>query len=1085
MTRVANQIQGTARQVSGSDESLLACFAQVVAAHGHRTALVSDKGTTSYCELNAAANRAAHALLRRSNDAGDRIAILMPHGAQLIVAMLSVIKAGRVVVVLNATDPLARLKQLMEDAAPTVLLTDASYRNIAGEIAGMGCEVVCVDDFATNESNNDPDISVSPDKVAFLVYTSGSTGRPKAVMQTHRQIVQNAVKHSESMTLNADDRVTLLASLSGSQGVGTAWSTLLSGAALCSFPTMEKGVTGLASWIADRGITVYISSASLFRHFMQSLDDALVLPDVRVVRIASETATSADFELFQRHFSENGLFVHTLSSSETGNIAHLRLTGRDAVPDGRLPVGHPSSGMEVQILDERGREAHPGAIGKIAIRSRYLCAGYWRDEALTARRFSDGGHGLRVFCSGDLGRINADGLLEFIGRQDSQIKIRGFRVDVAEVETAILNLPEVKKVAVCAATRLGSDSQLVAFVVGSSQPTLESGSLRRALRPRLPDHMIPSRFVSVDKFPLTPHGKIDREKLMQNDVLRQQQGTDESPQTATEKLLADIWKEILNASDLGRHNDFFELGGDSLRAAVVAARIHDAIGINLNLGALIDHPTLFELAQFIDHAGSPDAQTATAPTARSFADRPLPLSFSQERIWKFCSDPHAARPDGYLNYYQILGPLDVEALRECLDFMSGRHEILRTTIALADGKPCQIVHPPAPVPLPVRDYSNAPDPARNALLALKQEASQPFDLNRGPLMRFSLARINENEHWLMRAYHPIINDGWSRKIYFDELAHLYEARVNGESPPLSRSAPIQYGAYAVWQRKVFDPASPTYREAAAWWKRFLAHAPDPPKLPFRRNFLKYMLARVRRSTKFPFKYFKYLARPIGADPEEGIIRWTVAPDVTQRLDDLAKQAGVTYFVLRLAVCVALLTAETNTRDIVIGTNMTNRKRLNTQNMLGHVTNLVLLRFQCAPEYKFNDWLSIVRKTMAEVSANNDFPYEELRKILGEGNVMPRKSYPIIQLSADCTIEHFGGLKLRHMAPVGYDMPWGFSMVFNERGDRAGGSICFDSALYDPVAVQVFLTRFNRLLEAISKQPDLQIGELFAIACRKT
>jgi amino acid adenylation domain-containing protein len=1061
MSEIAEHLPDVSHYPVNPDESLPACFARVVASYGLRTALVSSHGDLSYRELNAAANRLAHELLRRGGVPGDRVAILTQRDSHLIVAILSVLKIARVVVVLNASDPQVRLRLLIEDADPSLILTDEECQDLASQIAGAGCAIVCSEDCTASASAHDLDFEIDPETTAFLVYTSGSTGRPKGVMQTHRQIVHNTIKHSDSMTLGAGDRIALLASLSGSQAVGTTWSALLCGAALCHFPTIEKGVTGMARWMVDRGITVYISSASLFRHFMQTLDDTASFPQVRVVRIASETATSSDFNAFRRHFPKHSVFVHTLSSSETGNIAQHRWSGSDTVADGRLPVGRPAKGMEILLLDEHNRDVGPGEIGEIVVRSRYLCAGYWRNEALTSERFSECGDGVRMFRGGDLGRINSDGLLEFIGRRDSRIKIRGFRVEISEVEAAVLRLPDVERVAVCALDRPTGDSELVAFVIIGNPSSSSPRSLRHALRPLLPDHMIPSRFVLVDRFPLTPHGKIDRDKLLQNVRSRGEQTPEDQPQTATERLLADVWAEVFNSSDFGRHDDFFELGGDSLRAAVVAARIHDALGVDLNLGVFADHPTLADLARTIEAMRLPEIEATASPLIPASTDRSLPLSMSQERIWKFCQTPQAAKSDGFVRHHRILGPLDVEVLRECMNDMDRRHEILRTTIALVDGRPRQIVHPPAPVALPLIDCSGMPDAELHCMRAFENEAGRTFDLTQGPLYRFLLARIREGEHWLLRAYHPIIADGWSWKLYFEEVARLYEARVNGEPPPLNEFASLQYGAYAAWQRRTFHPESAAYREEVDWWKDFLAHAPSLT-LPFKRQ-----------------------QPPASLDPGEGFVRWQLDPDIAQRLDELARQDGVSYFSLRLAAFVALLAAETGEPDVVIGTYMTNRNRRATQNMLGHVTNLVTLRFRCDLNSTFREWLALVRKRMIEIAAHAELPYEELRKELSTRKALPPDIRVIFNMTADHATEYFAGLKMNVMEGTVNNMPWGFSITLDERSDHAGFSVAFDAAMYDPSGVRAFINRLSHLLDDISRNPELRIDESLAKAGRTT
>jgi len=816
------------------EDTLPSRFERLAAVHSFRTAVGSGAWQPTYQELNATANRVAHALLQRGGAAGDRIAVLMRHDAPLIAAVIAVLKAARIVVVLNSIDPPDRLKQLVEDAEVGVILTDSENRKLAADIAGKTGRFVLFEDHVRAGLAHDPAIRIAPPDIALLVYTSGSMGRPKAVLLTHEQLIHIALSFSATMDLVPEDRIALLASLSGGAGMYLAWSALLSGASLRPFPTMEKGVTGLACWMMDGGITVYSSAASLFRQFARTLADGISFPLMRVVRIAGEGANPEDFHAFQRHFPEGCMFVHILSSSEAGIIAYLRLSRHDTVAERHLPVGRVMEGVEVQLLDEHGRHVGHGETGEIFVRSRYLSAGYWRDASLTAERFSTvpGGGGVRIFRSGDLGRFNSEGLLEFVGRADNQINIRGYRIEVSEVERALLGLLGIERAIVGALDGPNNALQLVAYVVLRNAERSSAGTLRRALRAVLPRHMVPSAFVFLEGLPLTPHGKVDRQKL-QDLIPERDQRCSELPITATESLLASIWAGIFDLPQVYRQDDFFDLGGDSLAASEVAASVHAALGIELNLSMFADNPTVAGLAGIADSLRADNAVDAPQ-IVRCSRDNGLPLSFVQERVWKESQTAKAAA--GYIitRAYRILGPLDRQMLRECMTHMAARHEPLRTTFSAVDGRPVQIIHPPAPVPLPFLDLVGMLDPEQKAMQELEKEAARKFDLAQGPLVRFSLIRISENEHRLLRACHHIIYDAPSWAIYFRELGMLYEAKLRGEVPPLPEFEPLQYGDYAVWERKALRRDGTAYKDSVAWWKTTLTGAPRMLELPFRR-----------------------------------------------------------------------------------------------------------------------------------------------------------------------------------------------------------------------------------------------------------
>ena len=363
----------------------------------------------TYSELDAAANGIAHALLDRSRRAG-RVALLARHDAPLFAAAIGALKAGKTVVVLNPADPPARLGRIRADVEPELVLVDAAHRELALGAGFEPGEVVDVAERPAGSPRAGPDAAARPDDPAFVIYTSGSTGAPKGVVQTHRNMLHNVLRHTNGLGIRPDDRVVLLASPSGGQGVGTTWTALLNGATLCPFPLMERGVTGLAEWLAEQRVTVFVASASVFRSFVRTLGDRRV-PGVRLVRLGSEPAFQADFEAYRRHFPDAAALANTLSSSETGNITQCLMGPAAAPPDGGLPVGTAAEGIELLLLDEAGAEVAPGETGEIVVRSRYLSPGYWRDEASTAKRFVREGAngGPRRFHTGDLARRSSDG----------------------------------------------------------------------------------------------------------------------------------------------------------------------------------------------------------------------------------------------------------------------------------------------------------------------------------------------------------------------------------------------------------------------------------------------------------------------------------------------------------------------------------------------------------------------------------------------------------------------------------------------------------------------------------------------------
>ena len=482
----------------GCDESLVAAFERVAAAAPSRIAIGSKVWEPTYRELNETANRLAHRLIACGVASGDRVAVLMSHDAPLIAAVLGILKAGAIVVALDPLDPASRHKMIVGDAEPCIIVTDERNRDLAAECGLPGDSILSFESEAATGPMQNLSIEIPPRQTAFLTYTSGTTGRPKGVMQTHRQFRRSAVACNDAMQYTEDDRIPLFSMVSTGFGAGTGlWGTLLNGATLYPFSPKTRSIAALADWIVVSGLTVLISSASLFRTLAKTIDDRLVFANVRAVMLHGETVTADDFQTFRRHFPTTSILVHTLASSETANITWSRWTPHDNVPAGPLPVGRLAREMDVVLIDDDDQPVARGEIGEILVRSQYLANGYWRDPELTAKRFSADvdGSGTRVLRTGDRGRMNADGLLEYCGRKDDRLKIRGYRIEPLDIELALESLPGIDCAAVAAVARDSHEPLLVAFVVKASNASWTVSRLRLALRASLPVHMVPSRIL--------------------------------------------------------------------------------------------------------------------------------------------------------------------------------------------------------------------------------------------------------------------------------------------------------------------------------------------------------------------------------------------------------------------------------------------------------------------------------------------------------------------------------------------------------------------------------------------------------------
>jgi amino acid adenylation domain-containing protein len=1032
------------------DIPLAEAFAKSACVVAHRIAVDSGQAQITYAQLNAVSDRLAGKLVEFGTRAGDRTAVLMAHDAPLIAALVGAIKAGQVVLALNPPEPLERLLQLVEDAAPSVVVTDAENVELARRLAGPGVAVLQFD--LDDELAPEPFSAVAVDagQTAMLVYTGGSTGRPKGVMKTHRQIVRNVAAHTDAMQYSRADRIPLFSSIGSGQGATIVWCALLNGATLCPFSIRKQGFSGLAAWISNLRLTVYVSSASIFRALVKSLDRSQIFTNIRAVRLASESVTTDDLARLRLHFAHDAIFVHTLSSSETGNIAWSRWLQSDSIPAGRIPVGHVSRDIEVLLLDENGKPVAAGDIGEISVRSRYTAAGYWGDEALTEERFSRDldRQGTRLVRNGDLARINARGLLEYWGRKDNRLKIRGNRIELSEVEHALAMLAGVENVAAVAVPREGSEPILVAFVVLSPESGWSIRRLRDAATARLPLQMLPSRIVILDAMPLGAGGKVDRERLRLHQFPQRSLG--DPPRGATEVMLADVWAEVLNIDTVSRDDDFFEAGGDSLTGAVVSAHVHAAFGIELGLATLAGNPTLAALAVYVD--AERERTDIQAPIAAVPRNGPMPLSLFQERVWRAVQrTPSRALA---IRCYDIAGPLDVVAFEETFRFLVERHEILRTTFPIVDGQRMQMVHEAAPLGLALVDLSGDASPEEAADHLFKAEAAKPMDVEVLPVTRLLVARLGPERHLMLRVGHSFGQDGFSFATILREFNMLYDAKMRGFAPPLSNSMPLQYVDYAVWHRERMRPDRQAYRDTIGWWKQLFAKRIRTTRLTHRRKI-----------------------RPgVQPDPNTAVQPWLLDKKFCESLDATARRAGATPFIIRLACFVALVATLTGRETVAIGTGFTNRQRSDTRNIAGLFTNLVPLVFTYRPGLAFPDWVQIVRDRVFETEKHAELPLEEIYDRLRESGLRPPSIRMLFNMTADWSEERTADLVIRRYPSPSPEMPWGFQVYFDPR-TPGNCRVEFDARLYKHHEVQAITARFVRVLEVAAKHPNLTMGDI--------
>ena len=574
-------------------------FETIAREFGGRPAIKSKNYSLTYDELNRAANRVAQGILGRCGTNQEPVVLLMEHDAAAIAGILGALKAGKFYAPLDPSLPHRRMEYILGDLRASHILTNTKNLSLAQSLAGGELPWINIDEL-DNLPDTNPGIVIPADYLGWVIYTSGSTGNPKGVMQTHRNVLHFMMNYTNELHICANDRLTLLYSFSVNGGSHDIFAALLNGAALFPLDLKEEGFSDLGKWLLEEKMTIYHSVPTVFRQLAETLTDQDKFPDLRVLRLGGEPVYKRELDLFKKYFSKDCILVNRLGSSETGSL-RMYFVDKDTQISGNLvPVGYPVLDNDIMFLDDAGQIA--GDEGEIAVRTRYVSPGYWGRSDLTEAAFlpDPADSEKRIYRTGDLGRMLPNGCLLHLGRKDFFVKVRGYRVDIEEIEAALLELPGIKEAVVVARNNNTGDEQLVAYLVPTTWPGPDVSELRTFLREKLPEYMIPAAFVALDTMPLTATRKIDRKALPEPSTSRPDMATAYvEPATPVELELARIWAEVLLVDRVGIHDNFFALGGHSLAATRIISRVVAVFQLRLPIRALFDAPTVAAMAVIV------------------------------------------------------------------------------------------------------------------------------------------------------------------------------------------------------------------------------------------------------------------------------------------------------------------------------------------------------------------------------------------------------------------------------------------------------------------------------------------------------
>ncbi|MFD2685535.1 amino acid adenylation domain-containing protein [Streptomyces phyllanthi] len=1017
------------------------------AAHPDAVAVVCGRRQVTYGCLVDRAWRLACLLGTRGVGPESVVGLCLPRGVDMVTAVLGVWLAGGAYLPLDPEYPADRLEFMLTDGDAVLLVGN---RSAAGGPAGDGVPAVWLDDpevraeLAVPPPGRPQDARVEPDTLAYVIYTSGSTGTPKGTRLTHGGVVNLAVALGPVLGVTPWTRVLQFASFSFDAAVLDLAATLGLGGTLVVAAGAERAdPTRLAAMVTALGV----EAASVVPSLLEVLDPARV-PGLGTVLSGAERMSAA----LARAWARDRRLVNTYGPTE----ATVMVTAGPVDPETRRApaVGRAAPNTRLYVLDAFLNPVPVGVPGELYIGGPQLARGYGRRPALTAERFvADpfAADGSRLYRTGDRVRWLSDGQVEFLGRADDQIKVRGFRIEPAEVEAVLAAHPAVRS-AVAAVDGTGAGARLVAHLVPAdhAEGIPAPDELRGFAALRLPEFMVPAAFTELAAVPLTPSGKLDRAALPAPDLRPALNGHYTPPSTRTEELLAGIWAGLLGVDRVGVEDDFFTLGGHSLLATRVVSRIRTEFGAEVPLAALFGRPTVRGLAGVIDGTS---AERAVPPVTAVRRDRPLPLSFGQQRLWFLDQLEPGSTEYNVPTPMWLDGDLDIRSLEAALDTIVARHEVLRTRLVVGpDGVGRQAVDPPGPVPLPVVDVSELPDAVAGAQLLIMADALLPFDMAAGPLIRAGVIRLGPAGHILAMSVHHIAFDEWSDRIFRRELAALYEAFRAGEPDPLP-PLPVQYADFAVWQRSWLT--GEVLDGQLAYWRDRLAGAPvlDLP-------------------TDRP--------RPAVLSSAGAVVPFTVATATADALRRIARDNGATLFMTLFTAFVVLLGRYSRQDDIVVGTPAAGRNRAETEDLIGFFVNNLVLRTDLSGDPSFTELLGRVRDTTLTAYAHQDLPFEQLVDALVSER--DRSRAPLFQV----LFNYFNTEDdpTRNLDPGVLEGLWtgaisrfDLRMIFSDDGRELSGVIQYMVALFDPATVERMAGHLGTLLDAVAADASRPVSAL--------
>jgi amino acid adenylation domain-containing protein len=1024
-------------------------------------ALASVDETLTYADLNSRANRLAHRLRALGVGPDVLVGLCVGRSADMVVGLLAVLKAGGAYVPLDPAYPAERLAFMLEDARLSVLLT---HEAVHGRLPSTAATVISLDrdrEAIDQELDTNLPDGAGLSDLAYVIYTSGSTGRPKGAMIHHGGLANYLAWASRAYSVVEGQGAPVHSSISFDLTVTAVLAPLIVGRRV-DLLDEDLGIEQLSEALRHNGdySLVKITPAHLV-WLGDQLDPGSAAGRTRAFVIGGEQLTSEHIAFWQRHAPETEL-INEYGPTETVVGCCIYRVPRDQLISGPIPIGRPIANTRLYVVDRYLEPVPVGAQGELYIGGAGVARGYLNGPGLTAERFIPdpfgGEPGGRLYRTGDLARWRPDGNLEYLGRVDRQIKVRGYRIEPAEIEEALGRHTMVRDAVVVPREDVPGDRRLVAYLVAvAGQPVPVEAELRRFLRSSLPEPMIPAAYVVLQSLPLTPNGKVDREALpTPGRASTEQDGVFIAPRGQVEQAVASIWETVLGRERVGVLDNFFEIGGHSLLATQVVSRLRGRFGVEIPVRALFEAPTVAGLAAQIEQAKSGGARHDAIAIDRVARTGPLPLSFSQEALW-FLDQLAPGRPTFNVHAaLRVTGPLDPSALERSLDQMARRHESLRTSFVANGGTPYQVITAGLHLALDVTDLRSLPTGDREAEARRRaiEESRRPFDLAQGPLVRVGLLRLADAEHVILLTMHHLITDGWSFSLAAGELAALYAADRLSQSASLA-PLPIQYADFARWQRSQLQGGA--WQTAVEYWIHRLSGVP-PLELPTDR------------------------ARPPVRSARGELVPLSLSPELSEAVRALCRREAITPFMALLSAFQLVLGRWSGQEDFAVGAPVANRTLPETERLLGYFVNMLALRADLTGNPTVREFLARVRGAALEAFEHQEIPLEVLIPALAPSRDASRSPlFQVMFVFQNNAMPDVGALDVI-LSPFDADQGTGtakfdLALGFGDSPQGFVGSLEFNSDLFDRATIDRFSQHYVKILADLTGHADRRLSSL--------